>query len=339
MTANQHVAGQEILEALAAPFKDNEIEWRAQTFSSKGNGVQVLVLPYIESRAAMNRLDDIVGANWKDEYTVIEINGQKAFQCAISIKIDDEWITRTDGAEATDFESVKGGYSSAFKRAAVKWKIGRSLYDLPKIWLPLQQTGQVYVSGKDKNKNFYSGFVNPPSIIQLLNQRGQSSQPQSQQPRQGNHNQPQQQVNDQQQRPNNQQQQPQGNQNQQQHDQNNHKIAIDLVVNLISELGIGQNLVNSMLEKVGSQAKSIHHASIKELENLFHVLKPVHDFTRVCRQANLSLDRILYYAKIALKKEIHHFEELLFAMNYESGGEAIKLVLGDQVDQRKQQAQ
>ncbi|MFN2991986.1 Rad52/Rad22 family DNA repair protein, partial [Escherichia coli] len=45
-------------------------------------------------------------------------------------KVDGEWITKWDASENTQVEAVKGGRSSAMKRAAVQWGIGRYLYDL-----------------------------------------------------------------------------------------------------------------------------------------------------------------------------------------------------------------
>jgi hypothetical protein len=43
-------------------------------------------------------------------------------------------VTKWDGAENSQIESVKGGLSDSFKRAAVKWSIGRYLYRLEEGW-------------------------------------------------------------------------------------------------------------------------------------------------------------------------------------------------------------
>lgn len=74
-----------ILQELSKPFLDNEIEWRAQSFAENNGQIRALMLPYIDSRAAMQRLDDVLGVQWKDDYEKMEINGQQAFQCSISI--------------------------------------------------------------------------------------------------------------------------------------------------------------------------------------------------------------------------------------------------------------
>lgn len=307
-----NVNGTEILDALAAPFTDNEIEWRVQTFSEKNGAVNVLALPYISARSAMNRLDSVLGLNWKDEYREITINGQQAFQCALSIKVNEEWITRTDGAEATDYESVKGGYSNAFKRACVKFKIGRYLYDLPQYWLPLKNSGKVYVSGNRKGKN-YTGYIDPPSLTNVSinsqannngNQKKVNQQSQQRQPAPSNHN-------------------------------DEKAAAINAIGQLINSLAIHEEMVIGMLRHIGSAARQLQQAELRELDTLYHVLKPVHDFSMVCRKANLDIQGVFYYAQIVLKQPIQQYDQLFFALNYELANEAIQLVLADQVGQNQ----
>jgi hypothetical protein len=58
--------------------------------------------------------------------------------CEIGIRSDSEWLWRANGAGQTDIEAEKGALSDAFKRAAVCWGIGRYLYDLPNVWVPLK---------------------------------------------------------------------------------------------------------------------------------------------------------------------------------------------------------
>jgi hypothetical protein len=117
-------------EALKAEFPREAISWRSQTLTRDGD--KALALAYIDARDVMDRLDEVCGpANWKDEY---EIHGAKTL-CKISIRIDNEWVWKTDGAGDTQVEAEKGSLSDALKRAAVKWGIGRYLYALPAIWV------------------------------------------------------------------------------------------------------------------------------------------------------------------------------------------------------------
>ncbi len=96
----------------------------------------------------MDRLDKVVGpGNWQDEYRPGPSGG---VICGISIYVYEPegacgWITKWDGAENTDFEAVKGGLSDAFKRAGVKWGIGRYLYGLEGVWVKCEQRGKSVV--------------------------------------------------------------------------------------------------------------------------------------------------------------------------------------------------
>lgn len=129
----------EIFAKLVAPFPAEEIEWRAAvTNSEKTSG---LALAYITARAVMDRLDEAVGPeNWQNTFTAGPGGG---VVCGLSLKIDGEWVTKWDGAENTEFEDIKGGLSSAFKRAGVQWGIGRYLYRLESKWEPCVAHGKV----------------------------------------------------------------------------------------------------------------------------------------------------------------------------------------------------
>jgi hypothetical protein len=117
---------------LAEPFPPEEIEWRIGQAGIGKQGPWAKVLAYLTSRAVMNRLDEVCGPeNWKDEYAKGPDGG---VLCGLSIRVAGEWITKWDGAENTQVESVKGGLSDAIKRAAVKWGLGRYLYRLEEGW-------------------------------------------------------------------------------------------------------------------------------------------------------------------------------------------------------------
>lgn len=130
-----------MFEALAAPFPYEDIEWRAG--ATNKDKTKALALAYITSRAVMSRLDDVCGPeNWKDMYSPGPDGG---VMCLLSIRVGDEWITKCDGAENSNIEAVKGGLSDAFKRAAVKWGIGRYLYGLDGVWVTCEQRGNTTV--------------------------------------------------------------------------------------------------------------------------------------------------------------------------------------------------
>ena len=130
-----------LLEKLREPFSKDELEFRVgATNSDKTMG---LALAYVQARAIQNRLDDLFGVNgWTTRYKEVGAG----FICSLSVKINDEWITKEDGAPMTDFESIKGGISNAFKRVASSgFGIGRYLYNAKNNWFPIKQQGKGYI--------------------------------------------------------------------------------------------------------------------------------------------------------------------------------------------------
>lgn len=119
-----------IFDKLSRPFDASQVSWRAQTM--KADGTAAMALCYIDARDVMRRLDEVCGpAGWSDSYTE---TAKGRLICTITIKCGDEWISKSDGAGDTDVEGEKGAISDAFKRAAVKWGVGRYLYDLDAVW-------------------------------------------------------------------------------------------------------------------------------------------------------------------------------------------------------------
>jgi len=146
------------LKRLREPFPPEEIEWRVgQSGKTREGRPWAKVLAYLTSRAIMDRLDEVVGpANWRNEFSVPpNAEPGKAVLCTIFVRVGEEWISKTDGAENTDFEAVKGGLSDAMKRAAVQWGVGRYLYGLGETWAECSeqsmkgQDGWRYAKTKD----------------------------------------------------------------------------------------------------------------------------------------------------------------------------------------------
>lgn len=141
------------LEALQSPFKPSDIEWRVQRAMSTQRGNKAVVLAYVTNRAIMNRLDEVFGVGgWKNEYKEWR---DKGVLCGISVKIDGEWVTKWDGAEETNIEATKGGFSGSMKRAAVQLGIGRYLYNLDEVWVDVKDKGQNYINDKKANVKGY----------------------------------------------------------------------------------------------------------------------------------------------------------------------------------------
>ena len=115
-------AASEIYHALSRPWPKGEVKER------KGPGGKML--SYVDARQVQNRLDEVVGTeNWQTHFS--EVCGN--YCCTLSLKIDGEWVAKSDGAGETSIEGDKGGFSDAFKRAAVSFGIARYLYSDSKM--------------------------------------------------------------------------------------------------------------------------------------------------------------------------------------------------------------
>lgn len=100
------------------------VKWRVQSIKNgKANCVA-----YVDSRDVQNQLDQVCGmAGWQSRHK--EEKGR--LFCEIGIKIDGEWIWKSDVGVESNIEKEKGESSDSFKRAAVMWGVGRFVYDYP----------------------------------------------------------------------------------------------------------------------------------------------------------------------------------------------------------------
>ena len=132
---------QEISKKLSAYFPEENIKWRiSATTQDKTKG---LAVPYIDTRAIQNRLDDTLGIDgWKVSYRPID----GGFICSLSLKLNNEWITKEDGSNLTEYEQIKGGISQSFKRVASSgFSIGRYLYNVEPKWISIKRQSNSYV--------------------------------------------------------------------------------------------------------------------------------------------------------------------------------------------------
>lgn len=150
------------LSLLVKPFAEHELEWRPQTAGVYNGGPKAMVLAYVTARAIMDRLDEAVGSiNWRDEY----IHTQHGVMCGLSISTTGgEWVTKWDGAEETQVEAFKGGISSALKRAAVKWGVGRYLYKLGDNWVNVHPQKPNVAESWRVNRIYQKASGNKPEV-------------------------------------------------------------------------------------------------------------------------------------------------------------------------------
>lgn len=144
---------------LQQPFPAKDVEWRVSR--EVRNGQAVHVLAYLTARAIQARLDEVCTPfGWRCSYHTGPDGG---VICRLDLLGPNGWVSKEDGAENTQVEAVKGGISSALKRAAVAWGIGRYLYDLPRSVVPIQERGdhphKIKATGK-------WGYWNAPQLPQ-----------------------------------------------------------------------------------------------------------------------------------------------------------------------------
>jgi hypothetical protein len=129
-------------KALAAPFDPREVLWRVGSVTK--DKTKAMALAYVDARVVMDRLDAICGpAGWQCKYS--HANGKTVCDIGILSRVESdglgghEWIWKADGAGDSDIEAEKGALSDAFKRAAVRWGIGRYLYEVDSPWVEIDE--------------------------------------------------------------------------------------------------------------------------------------------------------------------------------------------------------
>jgi hypothetical protein len=136
----QRVVDNALLAQLKNPFPVDKVKFRVGATSADKS--MAIALAYIDSRDVQKRLDEVVGiSNWRSRMERFE----GGFICTIDIKINGEWVSRSDAAGDTHVEPIKGGASDALKRAAAQWGVGRYLYYLPNQWVRTKKIGRTVV--------------------------------------------------------------------------------------------------------------------------------------------------------------------------------------------------
>lgn len=131
----------DIFARLAAPFPPELISWRPGSMSK--DKTKAKALAYIDARDVMRRLDEVIGPwAWQDDYIPMP-NGTTCCRIGIFHPATSQWLWKANGAGNTDIEGEKGGYSDAFKRAAVLWGIGQYLYDIDSPWVRINEWKQI----------------------------------------------------------------------------------------------------------------------------------------------------------------------------------------------------
>jgi hypothetical protein len=117
----------ETLRELRRPFTPSAVRWKLQSVHRDQRGG--IVVAYLDARLVIERLNTVVGLDWRDEYD--EFIG--ATRCRLTVKTCDDpyrTVTREDVGIGND---PKSRISDALKRAGVKFGIGVSIYALAQV--------------------------------------------------------------------------------------------------------------------------------------------------------------------------------------------------------------
>jgi len=147
----------EFINECRRPFPADVVLSRVQVTTANS----ALVVYYIDARHVSERLNHLVPGYWSDSYTPITLGDQHGIQCTLLTTINDSLFRVCDiGTKQAndDMGGLKAMYSDAFKRAAVKFGIGVSLYAQPTTWVPESKGDTQYLK---KNKAGKPAYLTP----------------------------------------------------------------------------------------------------------------------------------------------------------------------------------
>lgn len=155
----------DFFQRLAAPFDPAQVSWRCGSTNKKKqqreNGANAKAtkgqaLAYLDARDVMDRLDEVCGPDgWQNRYS----HAGAMTICELGVRSEGEWLWKADGAGETDIEGEKGALSSALKRAAVRWGIGRYLYGIPSPWVELDEWEQITTAERAKLEDLLAKYT------------------------------------------------------------------------------------------------------------------------------------------------------------------------------------
>lgn len=125
---------------LLEPFAPWFLKWKPANFKSSPGKLKLL--PYLDARAVMDRLDEVFGPDgWQTAYRQLSTAADTGpTECTIRVLFPQakDWISKADVGSRTENmpeedDNVKSAYSDALKRAAVHLGIGRYLYRMGQL--------------------------------------------------------------------------------------------------------------------------------------------------------------------------------------------------------------
>lgn len=144
----------EALPWLRRPFTPGAVGFKVQKIWME-NGGAALIVGYVDARLVAERLNMVVGERWSDEYK--DVPGRPgAKTCLLTVG----GVTRQDVGEASGLALEKALRSDAFKRAAVKFGVGVSVYAMPRLmFLPSDGLRAIKVYNPRTNRRDKDSFA------------------------------------------------------------------------------------------------------------------------------------------------------------------------------------
>lgn len=137
----------ELFAALRKPFEPSDLEWRAMFTKDGDQGPLILVAPYINRPALVNRLNQVCGiGGWQSDARA----SSGHVYVGVGILVEGAWVWRWDGTgllEAdppafTASSAGKGNFSNAFKRACELFGVGTYLREIKPLRAIVQSNGR-----------------------------------------------------------------------------------------------------------------------------------------------------------------------------------------------------
>lgn len=135
----------DIWTALAAPLPASAINWRQQGKPTSRDGKHFArFVAYIDSQFVQERFDSVVPGEWDTHLdqlpNVVTFDGEDdkepyAFKCRVQVL----GVVREDVGQGRDYKTAA---TDAFKRAAVRFGIGRELYAYEQNWVQMDSDGK-----------------------------------------------------------------------------------------------------------------------------------------------------------------------------------------------------